>query len=78
MPEPSLAVAVMVAVPTATPVTTPAEVTVATLVGLADQVKLLLMALEGATVAERVVVAPTLTDTVSGAIVMPVTRMDEA
>ena len=57
---PLLEVAVIVAEPAETPVTTPFE-TVATLVLLDDHATVLLVAFDGETLAERVVVAPTLT-----------------
>lgn len=60
-PEPSAAVAVMVTDPAAFPVTTPDVDTVALLVSEEDQVTLLLVALEGLMLAERLMVDPTVT-----------------
>ena len=66
-------VAVIKAVPLATPVTTPELLTVAMAVLLEDQVTVLLVAVEGATVAVRAEVPPTLTVAEVGVTETPVT-----
>ena len=63
----------MVAVPAATLVKSPEEFTVATEVLLDVHVTVLLVALEGATVAVSCCVPPTLSDTVVGLTETPVT-----
>jgi hypothetical protein len=73
--DPSVDAAVMDAVPAFTPVMTPAELTKATLVSVECQVRVLLVALAGATAAVRLVVLPTVTDAVEG-IEMPVTATE--
>jgi len=66
LPLPSVARAVIVAVPAATPVTTPDEFTVATAVLLLLQSSIRFVALDGRTVATRVVLAPTFTLAAAG------------
>jgi hypothetical protein len=64
---------VMVAAPTLIPVTTPAALTVATVVLLEVHVTLLFEALDGVTIAVRVVVAPCAMLTLAGETDTPVT-----
>ena len=64
LPEPSVAVAVIVAAPALTAVTVPSGATVATEVSEDAQFKALLAAFPGVTVAVKVVVLPTSSDTV--------------
>jgi hypothetical protein len=70
---PSVVVAVMVAEPGATPVTTPVASTVAMVSSLEVQVTEGSVASEGATVAVKVAVSPTVSASVAGATVIPVT-----
>jgi hypothetical protein len=72
---PSAVVTVIVADPVATPVTTPAELTVATELLDVVQLTVLTVALEGATVAVKLVVAPTFTVAEVGLTVTPVTAI---
>jgi hypothetical protein len=73
--DPSEEVAVMDAEPAFTPVTTPAELTEATFESVECQVKVLLVALVGVTVAVRAIVPPIVTEAVAG-IAIPVTATE--